>query len=223
MLDFAADGAPDVLLALLNATAVAVAPELSPGAAQPAAGSSCASASPSWAPLLSATQLERARMQLLRLASALLATPAVARAPASADTCCTLRSMAVATCFTYLSPASHGDVIMASSLPGCPPTHVAALACAALGTLARDDVSPEPTTAQCELRSTAEHATSRSHCIVLCLRDWHVSGPAGRGGKVGAPVGDVSSPSTPPPFALPLPPSFSCIIPRHVGRRQRRQ
>ena len=80
-------------------------------------------------------------MQLLRLASALLATPAVARAPATADTCCTLRSMAVATCFTYLSPASHGDVIMASSLPGCPPTHVAALACAALGTLARDDVA----------------------------------------------------------------------------------
>ena len=141
LLDFAADGAPDVLLALLNATAVAVAPRPSPAAAQPAAGSSGASASPSWAPLLSATQQERARMQLLRLASALLATPAVARAPATADTCCTLRSMAVATCFTYLSPASHGDVIMASSLPGCPPTHVAALACAALGTLARDDVA----------------------------------------------------------------------------------
>ena len=144
LLDFSADGALDVLLALLNATSAAVAPEPSNAAAPPAAGASggVTASTPSWAPPLNATSLERARMQLLRLAAALLGTPVIVRAPAAATSACGVRMAAIGICFTFLCPACHGDVIMASSSPGCPPTPVAALAHGALACLASDDVAP---------------------------------------------------------------------------------
>jgi hypothetical protein len=140
--DFSAEGTLDVLLALLNATSAALAPEPSTASAAPAAGAPGGGApTPSWAPPLSATPLERTRMQLLRFASALLATPEIVRAPAAATVACALRCGAIGICFTYLCPACHGDVIMASSTPGCPPTPVAAAAYAALRQLASDDMA----------------------------------------------------------------------------------